>query len=114
MDANAMTPEQLRAAADEIDGGMNRFVKEVEAGGRSYRVDMRRFKSREFVRRLAALQDKGDAASVAEQLELYDYVLAPCAADITKAVTDELGYEDFERWYEIAAEIFEAVNAKNQ
>lgn len=133
MDYTDMTPDELRGLAASIEakriysehtGGevppASRaasvpapFAREVEVGGATYTVDMRRFKSREFVKMLARIQDEGDSAPVSEQMEAFDYVLEPCAGDIERAVEREMGYVDFERYYEIASAIFEAVNAKN-
>lgn len=133
MDYSDMTPEELRGLAASMEAkGMfeahtggevpptgrkdavpPRFARVVEVEGTAYTVDMRRFKSREFVKMLARIQDEGDAAGVSEQMEAFDYALEPCSAAIEAAVENELGYVDFERYYEIASAIFEAVNAKN-
>lgn len=132
MDYKDMTPEELRGLAASMEaeavykghiggevppkrphGIPAQFARTVEVRGVPYTVDMRRFKSREFIKKLTRIQEEGEGAGVSEQLDIFDYVLEPCAGDIESAVAGEMGYVDFELYYDIASEIFEAVNAKN-
>lgn len=132
MDFSDMTPDEIRAYAarkeavelhrSHIDASERRdpapvvsmakpWEREVEVDGTSYTVDMRRFKSRRFMR--MAMIAGGEGASFADQLDLFDYVFEPVEAQILAKVEHEVGYEDFEAYYDICAKIFEAVEGKN-
>ena len=98
MNIEDMTPEQLReyATAKEmqretvtarymdrepkfniVQGDKQPYENDVEFEGETYRVDMRRIKSREFIRMFAEFQDyerKGEDAPISCALALYDFV----------------------------------------
>lgn len=130
MDLDSMTPEEIRAYAarkeaaelhrshigEEAQGALSvveakPWTRAVEVDGVSYSVDMRRFKSRRFMR--MALAANADGATTAEKLDLFDYLFEPVEKQILATVERRVGYEDFEAYYEICAKIFEAVEGKN-
>lgn len=60
-----------------------------------------------------ALSMEGGRASASDQLELFDYCFEPMEDQILAETVRRAGYEDFDVYYGICAEIFEAVEAKN-
>lgn len=135
-DAYGMTPGELRDLAAKKEAARYRppasvldgptpapagavaarepWEREIEAFGRSYRVDMRPLLSRRFISMVAALDGaKADEVPVSKQLEMIDFALAPTSPQITEQVVREKGYEDGARYYEIAAKLFEEMQAKN-
>lgn len=130
MDLDSMTPEEIRAYAarkeaaelhrshigEDARGALSAveakpWTRAVEVDGVSYSVDMRRFKSRRFMR--MALAANADGATTAEKLDLFDYLFEPVEKQILATVEQRVGYEDFEAYYDICAKIFEAVEGKN-
>ena len=138
MNIEDMTPEQLReyATAKEMQREtitaryMDReprlsvvpddkqpYEKDVEFEGETYRVDMRRIKSREFIRMFAEFQDyerKGEDAPISCALALYDFVLGGKVDDkVCEVVKAKMGYEDFEEIMRIENELFNRLEVKN-
>lgn len=54
-----------------------------------------------------------DETPTEEKLDLFDFLFAPVEKQILAEVEREIGYEDYDRYYEICAALFEAVQAKN-
>lgn len=144
MDIKDMTPAQLREYAAEKERTANdmrdRYLcvnespklktvegkkplhpwdREVEFEGETYTVDMRRTKSREFVRLVAAMQksanQSGDgSAEIADVIAVFDYLFGGEVDDkVAATVRASKGYDDFEEIMRIEGAIFEAVGAKN-
>lgn len=87
------------------------WEREVEVDGVGYVVDMRRFKSRRFMRMAMTAYD--ESSTTEQKLDLFDYVFEPVEKQILAEVERRVGYEDFEAYYDICGKIFEAVEAKN-
>ena len=138
MNIDDMTPEQLReyATAKEMQREtitaryMDRepnfkvvqdckepYEKDVEFEGETYRIDMRRIKSREFIRMFAEFQDyerKGEDAPISCALALYDFVFVGKVDDkVCEVVKAKMGYEDFEEIMRIENELFNHLEVKN-
>lgn len=131
MDLESMTPDEIRdyAARKEavelhrshlgedaprlsaVRGGRKPWERDVEVDGVAYTVDMRRFKSREFVRRAARVND--DSSTFADKLEFFDYLFEPMEDQILAEVERRVAFEDYGTYYDICSAIFEAVEAKN-
>lgn len=136
MDLESMTPDEIRAYAARKEatelhrshiGGdepapvagspaapapeRHAWERDVEVDGVTFTVDMRRFRSREFMRR--ALSMKSDKVAAEDQLALFDYCFEPVEGQILAEVERRVGYEDYMAYYEICAKLFEAVEAKN-
>ena len=135
MGIDDMTPEELRELAakkeaielhrshigadadprfevvDRAAGRREPWEREVEVDGVRYTVDMRRFKSRRFMRMTMKAAD--EAADFGAKLDLFDYAFEPMEKQILAEVERRVGYEDFEAYYDICGKIFEAVEAKN-
>lgn len=141
MDINDMTPEQLRSYAVEKERAKDSLVsrymdvpasprseqvegtkpapyeREVEFEGQTYRVDMRRTKSMQFVRLVGKMQetanDKGES-DISAVLRMYDYLFGGAVADkVAEAVRFKFGYDDFDETVRVYNALFEAVGAKN-
>lgn len=117
MDVNDMTEEQLRAYVGGLQAGQGRapWMRSVEFEGETYELDMRRLKSREFLRRFAAVKSAGDdAAAMVETLDMLDYVFGEAGVErIAQVVTAKLGYEDYEEMFRIESGVLDAVDLKN-
>ena len=138
MNIEDMTPEQLReyATAKEmqretvtarymdrepkfniVQGDKQPYENDVEFEGETYRVDMRRIKSREFIRMFAkfqAYEKRGEDAPVADALALYDYVFGGAVdAKVCEVVKAKMGYDDFEEIMRIENGLFESIDLKN-
>lgn len=138
MNIEDMTPEQLRDYAlakeeqrkaitarymgyeqDEPETAPTRqpWERDVEFEGEVYRVDVRRIKSREFIRMFAkfqAYEKRGEDAPVADALALYDYVFSgDVDAKVCEVVRAKMGYEDFEEIMRIENGLFENIDLKN-
>ena len=138
MNIEDMTPEQLReyALAKEaqreaitarymdrepnwnvVEGNKKPYENDIEFEGETYRVDMRRVKSREFVRMFGKLQqyaNKGEDAPISDTLALYDHVFGGAADDkVCDVVERKLGYHDFEEIMRIESALFESIDLKN-
>lgn len=132
MNVEDMTPEQLReyalakeARREELtDRYMGRepapaiaakrpWERDVEFEGETYRVDMRRVKTREFLRSIARFQGADDVP-IADTLALYDLVFGGEVDDkVCRVVVAKMGYEDYEEIMRIESGIFEAIDLKN-
>lgn len=138
MNIEDMTPEQLReyATAKEsrreaitarymdrepnlqlVQGSKEPWEKDIEFEGEVYRVDMRRIKSREFIRMFGKFQkysDEGKDAPVSDALALYDFVFGGKVDDkVCDVVKAKMGYEDFEEIMRIENALFEGIEVKN-
>lgn len=137
MNIEDMTPEHPRAYALEKEAAkeavtaryMDRkpriikvpakepWVNEVEFEGETYPVDMRRIKSRDFIRMFANFQkhaDEGKEAPIADALALYDFVFGgEVDGKVCEAVRAKMGYEDFEEIMRIENALFERIDVKN-
>lgn len=138
MNIDDMTPEQLReyATAKEmkrenitarymdreprfniVPDDKQPYENDIEFEGETYRVDMRRIKSREFIRMFAEFQDyerKGEDAPISCALALYDFVFGGKVDDkVCEVVKAKMGYEDFEEIMRIENELFEHLEVKN-
>ena len=130
MNIDEMTPEELRAYAMEkeqaraavearyMDKPMPatreraRWEREVEFEGRTYTVDMRRLRSRDFLKRIVRAQD--EELSTAAQMELFDFVFdGEAGQQVENAVIETVGYADYVEVLRIEAGIFAAVEGKN-
>lgn len=124
----ALTKEELRKAItarymgyehDEPETAPTRqpWERDVEFEGEVYRVDVRRIKSREFIRMFAkfqAYEKRGEDAPVADALALYDYVFSgDVDAKVCEVVRAKMGYEDFEEIMRIENGLFENIDLKN-
>lgn len=137
-----MTPEQLREYAAEKERSRARLTeryvgpdavpeapaaprpepaqaweRDVEFEGETYRVDMRRAKSRAFVRIMARVQrsrDREGSASLEDMLDLFDQLFGGEVDDhVCRVVEARLGYDDAEEIIRIEAALLEAIDAKN-
>ena len=138
MNIEDMTPEQLREYATEKENQreaitaryMDRepnfkvvqdhkepYEKDVEFEGETYRIDMRRIKSREFIRMLGKFQkyaNDGKDAPISDALALYDFVFGGNVDDkVCAVVKAKMGYEDFEEIMRIENALFEGIEVKN-
>lgn len=132
MNVEDMTPEQLReyalakeARREELTArymdrepapaiaAKNPWERDVEFEGETYRVDMRRVKTREFLRAIARFQGADDVP-IADTLALYDLVFGGEVDDkVCRVVVAKMGYEDYEEIMRIESGIFEAIDLKN-
>lgn len=105
-------PEGAGAVADpEPPAERQPWEREVEVDGVTYVVDMRPFRSREFMR--MALEARGHEDDASFGIRLFDMCFGPIEDQILAEVERRVGYEDFSVYYEICGRIFEAVEAKN-
>ncbi len=137
MEIENMTPEELREYAAEkesarkaltdrymgrepgrndgfkvVTDGAKPWERKVECDGETFWVDMRRLRSREFIRRSAAMQDRDP--SISEQLDLFEFVFEGSVQEqVERLVERRLGYVDYVEVLEIEGEILELVDAKN-
>ncbi len=112
-----MTEEQLRAYVGGMQAGQGRkpWMRSVEFEGETYEVDMRRLKSREFLRRFATVKAaKDDTAAMVDALDMLDYVFGEDGVEhIAQVVAAKLGYEDYEEIFRIESGILDVVDLKN-
>ena len=138
MDIENMTPDELREYAAEKERRREELTarymgrpakapglqlaaepweRDIEFEGETYRVDMRRVKSREFIRRFGAVQrhqQRGEEIPIDELLGLYDYLFSGKVDDrVVEVVTAKMGYEDFEEISRIENALLEAIDLKN-
>jgi hypothetical protein len=141
MEASEMTPEELRRYAAEKEASRRdlerRYLniapaepapaqeasrapweREVEFEGDRYVVDMRPFRSREFFRRAARINDEraADSLSTTDMLDFYEFCFGGEGGvdeQATARVTERLGYEDYQEVLRIEDGIFGLVDAKN-
>ena len=113
LDAPVISPDFAAKSADVLKP----WERDVEFEGVTYRVDMRRAKSREFVRMLAKAQREeaeGKQHDIAGVLAMYDFLFHGAVDDkVAETVKDELGYDDFEEIVRIESALMELIGAKN-
>lgn len=133
MDISNMSAEQLRELAAEKENSRAKlehdyldFVQDkpkyapyeriIEFEGEEYVVDMRRTKSREFMRRMARVNDaeQNSPEALSPVLALYDYLFGgDCDNHVVEIVTAKLGYDDAEEIMRIESALLEKLDAKN-
>ena len=136
METSERTPEELRRYAAEKEASRadleRRYLniapaaeprrapweREVEFAGDRYVVDMRPFRSREFFRRAARINDEraADSLSTTDMLDFYEFCFGGEGGvdeQATARVTERLGYEDYQEVLRIEDGIFGLVDAKN-
>lgn len=112
---DGMTPAQLRAMADEMEGGGARpgYMRRVEVDGITVDVDMRVIADIRTMRIIADVQGKNDADSAFAAIKLFDRILGDQREMVEKALSDADGYCPVDRYVNFAMRLFEAVGAKN-
>lgn len=117
MNVEDMTEEQLRAYVGGLQAKTEGkpWMREVEFEGETYEVDMRRLKSRAFLRKFAAVKAaKDDDAAMLDALDMLDYVFGEDGIErVAQVVTAKLGYEDYEEMFRIESGILDLVDVKN-
>lgn len=133
MDISNMSAEQLRELAAEKENSRAKlehdyldFVQDkpkyapyeriIEFEGEEYVVDMRRIKSREFMRRMARVSDaeQNSPEALSLVLALYDFVFSGNVDNhVVEVVTAKLGYDDAEEIMRIESALLEKLDAKN-
>jgi hypothetical protein len=112
-----MTEEQLRAYVGGLQAKTEGkpWMREVKFEGETYEVDMRRLKSRAFLRKFAAVKAaKDDDAAMLDALDMLDYVFGEDGIEhVAQVVTAKLGYEDYEEMFRIESGILDSVDVKN-
>ena len=92
------------------------YERVIEFEGEEYVVDMRRTKSREFMRRMARVSDaeQNSPEALSPVLALYDYLFGgDCDNHVVEIVTAKLGYDDAEEIMRIESALLEKLDAKN-
>lgn len=112
---DGMTPDQLRAIADEMEGGEARpgYMRRVEVDGIEVDVDMRVIADIRTMRIIADVQGKDDSESAFAAIRLFDRILGDQRDTVEKALSDGDGFCPVDRYVTFAMRIFEAVGAKN-
>lgn len=112
---DGMTPDQLRAMADEMEGAGQRpgYMRRVEVDGITVDVDMRVIADIRTMRIIAEMQGKDDAESAFAAIRLFDRILGDQREAVERALSDADGYCPVERYVAFAMKLFEAVGAKN-
>ncbi|MDM8162412.1 hypothetical protein [Collinsella intestinalis] len=112
---DGMTPEQLRAMADEMEGAGQRpgYMRRVEVDGIEVDVDMRIIADIRTMRIIADVQGRDDTASAFAAIRLFDRILGDQRGMVEKALSDADGYCPVDRYVTFAMRLFEAVGAKN-
>ena len=112
---DGMTPDQLRAMADEMEGGGVRpgYMRRVEVDGITVDVDMRVISDIRTMRIIADVQGRDDTASAFAAIRLFDRILGDQRERVEKALSDADGYCPVDRYVNFAMRLFEAVGAKN-
>lgn len=133
MDVSNMSAEQLRELAEQkeksranLEAKYLDFVPEkierapyervIEFEDEEYVVDMRRTKSREFMRHMARVSDaeQNSPEALSPVLALYDYLFGgDCDNHVVDVVTKKLGYDDAEEILRIESALLEKLDAKN-
>lgn len=133
MDVSNMSAEQLRELAEQkeksranLEAKYLDFTSEkqeyapyervIEFEGEEYVVDMRRIKSREFMRLMARVSDaeQNSPEALSPVLALYDYLFSgDCDNHVVEVVTNKLGYDDAEEIMRIESALLEKLDAKN-
>lgn len=138
MDAKDLTPDQLRAIADEMEArgkgitsdeherrvsairGGKPCEEEVRPGymrhividGIPLDIDMRMVSDIRTMRMIGEIQKGGEGSAFAA-LELSDRILGDQLGAVEDALSDADGYCPADKYCEFAVRIFEAVGAKN-
>ena len=112
---DGMTPDQLRAMADEMEGGERRpgYMRRAEVDGIEVDVDMRIIADIRTMRIIADVQGKDDDESAFAAIRLFDRILGDQREAVEKALSDEDGFCPVEKYVTFAMRLFEAVGAKN-
>lgn len=112
---DGMTPEQLRAIADEMEGAGQRpgYMRRVEVDGIAVDVDMRVIADIRTMRIIADVQGKDNSESAFAAIKLFDRILGEQRETVESALSDADGYCPVERYVAFAMKLFEAVGAKN-
>lgn len=112
---DGMTPDQLRAMADEMEGGGVRpgYMRRVEVDGITVDVDMRVIADIRTMRIIADVQGKNDSESAFAAIKLFDRILGEQRETVESALSDADGFCPVERYVAFAMRLFEAVGAKN-
>nr|DAS17230.1 MAG TPA: hypothetical protein [Caudoviricetes sp.] len=133
MDVSNMSAEQLRALAEKKERSRANLEKKyldfeteeqkhapyervIEFEDEEYVVDMRRTKSREFMRLMARVSDaeQNSPEALSPVLALYDYLFSgDCDNHVVDVVTKKLGYDDAEEILRIESALLEKLDAKN-
>lgn len=133
MDISNMSAEQLRELAAEKENSRAKlehdyldFVQDkpvhapyehvLEFEGEEYVIDMRRIKSREFMRCMARVSDaeQNSPEALSPVLALYDFVFSGNVDNhVVEVVTAKLGYDDAEEIMRIESALLEKLDAKN-
>ena len=112
----SMTPEQLRAMADAMEGAgagdAGGSVRHVEVGGIHVDVDMRVLGDVRTLRLVRDAQKGGERGAFAA-LDLFDRMLGDQREAVEKELSDEDGFCSSEAYMRFCTELFEAVGAKN-
>lgn len=112
---DGMTPDQLRAMTDEMEGGEKRpgYMRRVEVDGIEVDVDMRIIADIRTMRIIADVQGRDDTESAFVAIRLFDRILGDQREAVERALSDEDGFCPVERYVTFAMKLFEAVGAKN-
>ena len=112
---DGMTPDQLRAMADEMEGAEQRpgYMRRVEVDGIDVDVDMRIIADIRTMRIIADVQGKDDSESAFAAIRLFDRILGDQREAVERALSDEDGFCPVEKYVEFAMRLFEEVGAKN-
>ena len=138
---DGMTPAQLRAMADEMEGktpddarrdherALEKmwegaaptsdepkrpgYMRRVEVDGIEVDVDMRIIADIRTMRIIADVQGRDDTASAFAAIRLFDRILGDQREAVEAALSDADGYCPVDRYVDFAMRIFEAVGAKN-
>ena len=138
---DGMTPERLRAMADEMEAktpGITAdehtralekmwegaaptsdepkrpgYMRRVEVDGITVDVDMRVISDIRTMRIIADVQGKDDSESAFAAIRLFDRILGDQREAVEAALSDADGFCPVERYVEFAMRLFEAVGAKN-
>lgn len=133
MDVSNMTAAQLRELAEQKENSRANleakyldfvdkkpehapYERVIEFEGEEYVVDMRRIKSREFMRCMARVSDAGkdNPEAITPVLALYDFVFSGNVDNhVVEVVTNKLGYDDAEEIMRIESALLEKLDAKN-
>ena len=109
-DIENMTPDELRALADEMDDAKP-WEKRVTVRGVELVIDMRVLKDVRTMRLIRAA-DKGGVEGAFSALELFDAVLGDQTGKVEEALSKD-GFCDSDDYTEFCIELINEVGAKN-
>lgn len=111
---DGMTPDQLRAMADEMDGADAPLghVRRVEVDGIRLDVDMRVVSDIRTLRMIRDVQKGGEGAAFVA-LDLFDRLLGDQRERVEVELSDGDGFCDADAYLTFCTHVFEAVGAKN-